>query len=116
MARRRNTEEDSLERILELLDEKVKARGAAVLAVEDTSAEIARLASEARRHGVTMPELTKHVQTMDKRTRKLRTVSRQQVDNMLAAHEQRRDPRTTRASRRRRESTPAGSLNTAAFE
>jgi hypothetical protein len=91
-----------LQRILALLDEQVERRGRAVLEQLDASEEIARLASEARRHGATMSELTRHVRRMDKRRRELVPVTRQAIDTMLATFEQRRPPRTTRASRRAR--------------
>jgi len=122
MPRKRKATEEELERpaerILELLDEKVKLRGKAVLIEADASAEIARLTSEARRKGVSMAELTRHVQRMDKRERKLKPVTRQALDTMLATFEQRREPRTTRASRRRRESeaVATGNLNVEAFQ
>jgi hypothetical protein len=115
MPRKKKIEEHSDERLLELLDEAVALRGKAELAVLDASSEIARLASEARRKGVTMAELTKHVKRMDTRDRKLKQVTRQAVDVMLATYEERREPRTTRESRRRRESVAAGTLNADAF-
>lgn len=102
-----------LERILEVIDAKVQARGEAVLARVDLSREIAQLVSEARRQGATMPELAARVKKMDVKERKLKPVTRQAIDTRLAVHEDRREPRTTRASRRRRE--PAGTINAEAL-
>lgn len=108
-AARKKPAETTPERLLELLDELVARRGDAVLAVEDTTAEIARVASEARKKGVEMKTLVAHIKKMDRGTRELTSVTRQAVDTMLAVHDQRREPRTTRASRRRREEpAPAG--------
>lgn len=106
-----------LERILEVIDAKVQARGEAVLARVDLSREIAQLVSEARRQGATMPELAQRVKRMDERERALKTVSRQALDTMLAVEEKRREPRTTRASRRRREpaAVAGGSVNAEVF-
>jgi hypothetical protein len=112
MARRKKIEDIPAARLLEMIDEEVVKRGEAVLAVEDTTAEISRLASEARRKGAEMKTVVEHIKRMDRKTRKLVPVTRQNVDTMLAVHEQRREPRTTRASRRRRDgggdSAPAG--------
>lgn len=104
----------ALERILAQLDDKVIERGDAVIAELELSNDIARLASEARKHGAQMTELARRIQRMDKHKRELVPVTRQAVDTMLATFEQRREPRTTRASRRRRDSNgtpPAGTLN-----
>jgi hypothetical protein len=114
MARKKKTDTKDVPaaRLLEMIDEEVVKRGEAVLAVEDTTAEISRLASEARRKGAEMKTVVEHIKRMDRKTRKLVPVTRQNVDTMLAVHEQRREPRTTRASRRRRDgggdSAPAG--------
>lgn len=108
MARKPKKEDTPLERLLELIDERVKARGEAVIAELDATEEITKLASEARRKGATMSELTQRVQRMDKHDRELRPVTRQAIDTMIAVHEKRRPARTTRASRRRRE---AGKIN-----
>jgi len=104
------------DKILELIDEQVAARGDAVLTVEDTTARIAELASEARRKGVTMPELTQRIKRMDKHDRKLVPVTRQAVDTMVAVHDKRREPRTTRESRRRRDEKPSGKINVEALQ
>lgn len=117
MAREKKT---PAQRLLEQIDKKVEQRGKAVLAELDATAEIARLTSEARAHGATMVELTQHVRRMDKRERRLKPVTRQALDTMLAVHEERRPARTTRASRQRREdgAEQAGSgrgLNLEAF-
>lgn len=112
MARKK---EDKTPKLLEALDKKVTERGKAVLAEVDASAEIARLASEARRQGVPMGVLINHVQRMDRKSRKLKPVTRQAIDIMLATFEQRREPRTTRASRRRRTPEPVGKLNAEAL-
>lgn len=104
----------ALDRIFELIDEKVKAAGQHVLAAHDLNEEITRLTSEARRQGATMPELAMRVQKMDVTDRKLKPVTRQAVDTRIAIHEGRREPRTTRASRRPREA--AGMINTSAFQ
>jgi hypothetical protein len=110
--KRKTTKKDTpVEKLLELIDEQVKLRGDAVLAIEDTTAKIAELASEARRKGAPMVDLVKHVQRMDKNDRKLKPVTRQAVDTMLAVHERRRPPKTTRASRRKSDPEQAGSLN-----
>jgi hypothetical protein len=108
--------EDSLEKILANIDKQVTARGKAVLAEVDASAEIARLTSAARKQGATMAQLTERVKRMDKKERKLKPVTRQALDIMLATFEQRREPRTTRASRKRRTPEPAGTLNAAALK
>jgi hypothetical protein len=64
-----------------------------------------------------MSELTQHVQRMDKRERKLKPVTRQALDTMIAVHEQRRPARTTRASRRARGEAPsAGKINVDALK
>jgi hypothetical protein len=107
MARRKTAEDQPLERVLELIDEKVKARGEAVVAELEATDEIARLTSEARRKGASMVELSRRVQRLDKRERTLKPVTRQALDTMLATFEKRREPRTTRASRRRREPAEA---------
>lgn len=118
MPRGKKTEDQPLERLLQLIDEAVQARGRAVLAEVDATAKIAELTAEARRKGAPMTGadgLTQHVQRMDKSTRKLTPVTRQALDTMLAVHDGRREPRTTRASRRRRETTTSGTLNTEVF-
>ena len=74
MPRRKKAEDQPLERLLELIDEQVEARGKAVLAEVDATAEIARLASEARRKGAPMAELTRHVQRMRLRSTRLQHV------------------------------------------
>ena len=113
--RKKKAEETPLERLLELIDEQVKARHEATLAERAATAEIARLSSEARNKGATMVELTQHVKRVEK-DGKLKSVTRQALDTMLAVHEERRAPRTTRASRRRRDvEAPAGQLNTEIF-
>jgi len=100
-----------LEKLLSQVDKHVEARGKAVLAEVDATAEIARLTSEARKQGASMPELTQHVRRMDRKTRQLVPVTRQAIDIMLATFEERRKPRTTRASRKRRTAEPAGKIN-----
>lgn len=126
-ARRTSTEGEGepLWRILNLIDEKVEARGEADLDSYDLTNEIARLASEARRQGAPMAELARRVKRMDPKTRRWAKrgdgeegVSRQALDNMLAVLEKRREPRTTRASRRRRgsESNGAGGINVEALQ
>jgi urease gamma subunit len=105
------TKEKTAEALLKEIDKKVAARGKAILAELDATAEITQLVSEARRKGVTMSELSQHVQRMDKRERKLKPVTRQALDTMIAVHEQRRPARTTRTSRRARNSEPAGKIN-----
>lgn len=117
MPRKKTTENYSLERLYELLDEQSAARGAAVLAAEDATAEIARFAAEARRKGATMPELRQHVRKMDVKTRKMTPISRQFLNTMIAVHEKRAVPKTTRASRRSLASqSPAGQLNAEALK
>lgn len=117
MARKKKEDQDQpLERLLELIDAQVAKRGQAQLVELDTSAEIARLTSEARRKGASMTTLTERVRRVDKKTRKLKPVTRQALDVMLATFEQRREPRTTRASRRRRAAEPAGRLNAEALK
>src|SRR4051812_15067638 len=111
---RKKKEVPPLERVLELIDEQVKARGAAVVAELDATDEITRLATEARRQGPSMSELTQRVRRMARKARKLAPVTRQAIDNMIAVHENRRPARTTRASRRKRE--PAGQLNAEALK
>jgi len=113
--KRKTTKKDTpLERILELIDEEVKDRGDAVLAIEDATARIAKLASEARKKGATMAQLTERIKRMDKNDRKLKPITRQAVDTMVAVHDKRRPARTTRASRRRREE--AGKINVDALQ
>jgi predicted ArsR family transcriptional regulator len=110
---------DALNRVLETLDTKVAARGEHELAALDATAEITRLAAEARRHGASMPELAKRIKRLDKRDRVMLSISRQALDAMLAKLDGNAQPpaaRKPRASRRRREAGPAGSLNAAAFE
>jgi hypothetical protein len=114
MAGRKKKEAPPLERVLELIDEKVKEAGDHTLAAHDLNDEITKLASEARRQGASMSELTQRVRKMDVKDRALKPVPRQAVDNRLAVHENRRPARTTRASRRKRE--PAGQLNAAALQ
>lgn len=115
-ARRSRKKEDTpLERLLELIDDKVHARGQAVLAELDATEEITRLAAEARRKGALMSDLSQRVKVMDRRERVLRPVTRQAVDTLIAVHEGRRPARTTRASRRRREPA-AGKLNLEALK
>jgi hypothetical protein len=115
MARKTKKEDTPLERLLELIDEKVQARGQSVIAELDATEEITKLASEARRKGATMSELTQHVKRMDRSDRTLKPVTRQAIDMMIAVHEQRRPARTTRASRRRREE-PVGRINAEALK
>jgi hypothetical protein len=102
-----------LERIRELIDEKVRLRGEARLAEHDLTREIVALAAEARKHEEPMAALAERMQVMDLETRELRPITRQAVDNAIAFHEGRRTPKTTRASRRRRE--PAGHINAEAL-
>lgn len=117
MATRKKKDDQPLERILGLIDKQVAARGKAVLAEVDASAEIARLTSEARRKGATMAQLTERIKRMDKKERVLKPITRQAIDIILATYEKRRPPRTTRASRRRREpAEPAGKLNPEALK
>lgn len=118
MPRRKKTQDEDqpLERVLELLDAKVEERGKAVLAELEATTEIARLTSEARRKGATMAQLTQHVKRMDRRQRKLVSVTRQALDVMLATFEERREPRTTRASRRRRDPEVGAGINAEVFQ
>jgi hypothetical protein len=109
-------EEQALEKILKLIDKNVAKRGKAVLDEVDASAEIARLSSEARKKGAPMTQLAERVQRMDKKERELKPVTRQAIDVMLATYEERRPPRTTRASRRRRDVEPAGQINADALK
>lgn len=109
-------EEDPIDKILKLIDKEVAARGKAVLAEVDATERIAELASEAKRKGAPMRTLTEHIKRMDKNTRELAPVTRQAADTMLAVHEKRRAPRTTRASRRRSDSKTAGKVNSAALK
>ena len=53
---------------------------------------------------------------MDKHDRKLVPVTRQAVDTMVAVHDKRREPRTTRESRRRRDEKPSGKINVEALQ
>jgi hypothetical protein len=101
------TKEKTADALLKEIDKKVAARGKVVVSELDLTEEITKLVSEARRKGVTMSELTQHVQRMDKRERKLKPVTRQALDTMIAVHEQRRPARTTRASRRARGESPS---------
>jgi hypothetical protein len=110
---RQKKEEMPLDRVLALIDEKVKKAGRHTLAAHDLNEEITPLVSEARRQGATMPELAARVQRMDVKTRKLKPVTRQAIDTRLAVHEERRPARTTRASRRPREA--AGTINSEAL-
>lgn len=111
--KKKETEDQPLERLLELIDQAVEARGTHVKADVQLTERIAELTSEARRKGASMPQLTKHVRRMDRRDLELKPVTRQALDNMLAVHEGRREPRTTRASRRRRrrDANPGGGVN-----
>jgi hypothetical protein len=112
----RTKKEEPLEKIFKLIDKEVEKRGKAVLVDVDTSAEIARLSSEARKQGASMAQITERVRRMDKKERVLKPVTRQAIDIMLATFEQRREPRTTRASRRRRDVEPAGQINADALK
>lgn len=97
-----------------LLDEQVKARAAATRAVDDHTREIAELCVQARGDGVTMALLASFVKVWDPKRGEegeLRSVSRQSVDQLVAAHEGRQ-----RAPRKRPKRTqPAGGINAAAF-
>jgi hypothetical protein len=106
-----------LGRILARLDAKVQARGEAVLDEVDLTREIVQLVSAARRRGATMPDLAERVKRMDKKERVLKPISRQALDMTIATEEKRREPRTTRASRRRRkpETVAVDGVNAEAF-
>jgi hypothetical protein len=107
--------EDPLTKILRELDKKVDQRGKAVLADVDLSADIVRLASQARKHGATMPELAARVKRMDRKERVLKPITRQAMDAAMAVKENRRPARTTRESRKRRPPKPAGTINAEAL-
>jgi hypothetical protein len=109
---------DALNRVLETLDTKVAARGEHELAALDATAEITRLAAEARRHGASMPELAKRIKRLDRSDRAMHSISRQALDAMLSKLEGGQGTKPARVPRppRRREGGPAGSLNAAAFE
>jgi hypothetical protein len=103
-------------RLLKALDKEVAERGKAELASADSSAKIVKLASELRNHGVSQAEVTKHVQVMDLKTRKLRPISRQALYLMTATYEGRLKAKTTRAARRgQEESSSSPCLNAEAF-
>jgi hypothetical protein len=109
----RKEEENPLWRLLEMIDDQVELRQEHAVAERAATAEIVRLSAEARDKGATMPQLLEHVKRVDKEGN-LVAMSRQNLDTMLAGHTQRREPKTTRASRRRRgddESTAGGRLN-----
>jgi hypothetical protein len=118
MARQRKTQDPEdldLERVLELLDARVLSRRDHVLAELDDTAEIVHLAEVARTKGATMVDLAQRVKRVDRRTRELVPVTRQALDTMLATGTGRREARTTRASRRRREPVTGGQLNADVF-
>lgn len=97
---RKKTGDAPLDKVLEILDKKVEARGKAVLAEYDLTAEIVQLVSDARRAGATMPQIRERVKRMDPKTRTYKPISRQLLDYTLAVHEGRRPARTTRESRK----------------
>lgn len=105
-----------LDKVYRLIDKEVAARGKAVLVEVDATERIAELAAEAKRLGAPMRELTEHIKRMDKNTRELVIVTRQAADTMIAVHERRREPRTTRASRRRSDKPRTGKVNSAALK
>jgi hypothetical protein len=110
MARSSRSEEGRpLERVLELIDEKVEQRAQHERSEIVLTASIAELAEEARRHGATMPQLTQHVRRLDRSSGEVRPITRQALAVMLARKDGR--ARTTRESRRRRDAEPAGRVN-----
>jgi hypothetical protein len=98
------------------MDELVKQRAEAVRAQQGLTTDIAALCVEAREHNITMGMLASWVQVLDVKEDKLRPVSRQSVDQLVAAYEKReRAPRRTRAMRRRDSETNGGGPRMAAF-
>lgn len=83
-------------RFRRLLDEQVKVRAEAVRQEREATRAIASLCVDARREGVTMAHLAAWVKVLDPKTDELRSISRQAVDQLVAAHEGR-----DRAPRRR---------------
>lgn len=104
-ATRKKQAEDSLERIFELIDERVVSRGQHVLGQLDDTEAIVDLVERARNKGATMPDLAKRVKRMDKASRKLGPITRQALDAMLNADHDtsRRDARTEESRRRAEE-------------
>jgi hypothetical protein len=102
--------EETPDRLLELIDEQVQERLRATLAERAATKRITELASEARRKGKTQAEVAAHVQRVTD-DGKLAPISRQALGVMVAVHDERVEPRTTRASRRRREQQAVGTLN-----
>jgi hypothetical protein len=108
--------ERRIEQILKLIDRQVKIRGDAERKEMEATERIAQLASEARRSGASMKLITKRIKRLDHSSGELKPVTRQAADTMIAVIEGRREPRTTRASRRRREEVAAGHINHDAFK
>lgn len=97
-------------RLSALIEAQVQERADHVRAEQEATQEIARLCAEARRHGVAMARLAELVKVVDPKTGELRSVSRQAVDQLVAAHEQR-----PRAPRRAKKATSNGKINMAAL-
>ena len=94
--------EEPLERVLELIDEEVKARAGAVLRELEATDKLRDLVAQARNKGATMPDLARRVQRLDRSSRQLVPITRQALDAMLNAEHDtsKRDERTAESRRR----------------
>lgn len=97
------------ERYREKLETLSAERAAAVKREREITLEIATLAVDARRDQIRMRMLAQWIKVADKEG-ELRPVTRQAVDNMIAAHEGR-----DRQHRRPRPRRSSGGVNSAAF-
>lgn len=92
------------------IGEKVAARADAVKIERELTESIAQLCIEARREGVVMARLAEWVKVVDPKTGELRSISRQAVDQLVAAHEGR-----DRAPRKRGKAKTNGGIKMGAF-
>jgi hypothetical protein len=85
-AGRRRQESDQIKQILGLISKKSRERGQAVLKADDLTAELTRLALEARNHGATSEEIAFHVRRMDRDDRTLKPISTAMLGIMIKKH------------------------------
>lgn len=104
------------QRFRKLFDARVAERADAVRAELEATRNIAALCVDARREGVAMARLAEWVRVLDVKTDELRPVTRQAVDNLVAAYEGRtRQPRRRRGAPETNGRTPSGAINSAVF-
>lgn len=96
-----------------LIAEQVAARAAAAREEQELTRNIAALCIEARHEGVIMARLAEWVKVVDPKTGALRSVTRQAVDQLVAAHEGRE--RAPRRKKPKAETNGAGAINMEAF-